>query len=433
MPYSTTVDVISLEGGNFPPATGRIWMLWSVVGSGSGTGPQQLEQGSDSVQPTASSFPLSFVNGPDNAYSSRQIGLTIQDTNRVADDTGWWFRSGNLEVLPSQNIEIVLANVVDFTQADLDSSLPPMPMAVDASTTITSVTAMLQSDGFIGLVANGNTTSAGPSVTFTYTLAFKIVPSAAISDAANEVFDIETAAGDRGSIVFAGGVNAAILNAVNFFVLREIFPRFRNRLKAGINSAVISQIAGRIAPGTTTMPAGVVVSARSVHTNASRIAVRAALGAFGGVLSKFPPVSSGGGGGICGGVLLIGASTLASGLNLDVFRLFRDRVLASTPAGKRLIELYYEHSAEAANIVLGDSRLLGRAVGLMMAMQIKLKRGKPLNERIVSGCSRLLSDVYRLASAEFRRDVPEAFALAEQEGFFGLPGERGFAFHRLSE
>jgi hypothetical protein len=46
MPYSTTVDVIDLEGGAYPSATGSIWMLWSVLNTGGGgpTGPQQQNQ-----------------------------------------------------------------------------------------------------------------------------------------------------------------------------------------------------------------------------------------------------------------------------------------------------------------------------------------------------------------------------------------------------
>lgn len=429
MPYSTTVDVIDLEGGAYPSATGSIWMLWTVLNTGGGgpTGPQQQNQGDDTVQTTGSSFPLSFAQGPDNNYSSRQIGISIQDTNRVAGMTGWWFRSGSLAVLPSQNIEVVLANAVDFTQAELDASLPPMPMTVNAQTSITSVTAMLRADGFIDLVANGTTTAAGPAVTFVYTLVFKIVPSSSIAEAETEVFDIETQ--DRGSIVFAGtgvgALTAAILNAVSSFILREVFPIFRNRLKAGLNTAVISQIAGRIAPGTTALPTGVIVSARSVNISATKITVRAALGAYGGVFSKFPPPPPGSTK-PCGMAMLISAAAIAN-IQPDVFRLFRDEVLASSDAGKTLISLYYKHSAEAARIVMTSPGLAGRSTCLLLELQKSLRQGHPVGRGFISKCRRLTVAIARRASPEFRVDIEQVISTIETNHFFGLAGTETLA------
>jgi hypothetical protein len=428
MPYSTTVEVLNLEGGSFPSATSKIWMLWSVLGTGTGSGQQQSEEGDITVQLTTSQFSISFTRGPDFTYASRQIGLSIQDTNRVADDTGWWFRSGSLETLPNETIEVVLANPVDITQAEVDAALPAMPMTVDANTTITSATAMLAADGFIDLVANGTTTSAGPSVAFTYTLRFKLVPSSSIANAETDVFDIATP--DRGSINFAGAgggvVTAAFLNGVNFFILREVFPRFHARLKSGINSSVISQIAGRIAPGTTTMPPGVVVSARSVNMRvdstvtppvARGITVRAALGAYGGVFSKFPSVGTGGGK-MCA-IMAIGSSTLAA-IQPDVFRLFRDNILANSQSGKRLIDLYYRQSDEATRIVLASPGLITRSAVLLVTLQHRLKNKMPLDEGLVEKCRRLLRDIADRGSVELRRDISSSISIVEQNAYFGL-------------
>ncbi len=431
MPYSTNVDIVNLEGGAFPSATVRLWMLWSVLGTGTGSGPHQDARENRTIQTDASSkFAVSFNDGPDYSYASRQIGLSIQDSNRVTNDTGWWFRSGELETLPNESIEVVLASPVDITQAEVDAALPAMPMTVDANTTITSATAMLAADGFIDLVANGTTTAAGPSVTFTYTLRFKLVPSLSLRSAETDIFDIETP--DRGSIVFTGAgggaVTAAFLNAVNFFILREVFPRFRARLKSGINSSVISQIAGRIAPGTTAMPPGVIVSARSVNMRvdstvtppvATGITVRAALGAYGGVFSKFPPLpSSPPGRKICA-VMAIGASTLAS-IQPDAFRLFRDSVLAKSEAGQRLIDLYYRHSSEATRIVLASPGLAGRSAMLLAELQNKLKSEMPLDDRLLEKCLRLAQDIANRGSAEFQRDALWSISSAEQNGYFGL-------------
>lgn len=430
MPYSTTVDVINLEGGAFPSATSRIWMLWSVVGTGSGTGPQQSDEGDITVQTTSSQFSISFVRGPDFTYASRQIGLSIQDTNRVANETGWWFRSGNLETLPNQSIEVVLANAVDITQAEVDAALPAMPMSVSAGTTITSATAMLAADGFIDLVANGTTTEAGPAVTFTYTLRFKVVPSSSLANAETDIFEIETP--DRGAIVFTGAgggaVTAAFLNTVNFFILREVFPRFRARLKSGINSSVISQIAGRIAPGTTTMPAGVIVSARSVTMKvdstvtpplATALTVRAALGSYGGVFSKFPPLPTPPPGKKICTVMAIGASSLAA-IQPDVFRLFRDSVLARSRSGRELIDVYYKHSSEATRIVFASPKLMSRSAALLFELQTKLQSKTPFDGRFAEKCRRLAKDISDKGSAELQRDFSTCISIAENKRYFGL-------------
>lgn len=422
MAYSTTVDVIDMEGGSYPSIMARLWMLWMVVGTGSGTGPQQQPQEDLTIQTTASNTALSFNQGPDNSYSSRQIGLSIQDSSRVASNTGWWFRSGRMETLPTQSIEVILANRVDMTQADVDASLPPMPMSVDATTTITSATAMLQNNGFISLVANG-TTSTSPlpaPVNFTYTLEFKIVPSASIADAETEVFDIETQG--RGTIVFTGTtvvgtIEAAILNTISFFILRELFPRFRARLKSSLNTSVLSQLAGRIAPGTTTMPPGIIVSARTVAITSQGIAVRAALGAFGGVLSKFPTTSTGGGK-ICG-ILALGASTAAA-IQPDMFRMFRDNILARSNAGKELIELYYKHSEEAVKIVLSSYGLSGRAARLLLELQQQMRSNKPMDKSFVNSCDQFLQDIGNKGSEEFRLGIAAAKSIVERNNYFGL-------------
>jgi hypothetical protein len=100
MPYSNTVNLISIEGGTWPQVAARLWMLWTVVGTGTGTGRQQVQQGSDTVR-SAGTFTFSFPHGPDFLGVSRSVGPSLQDAGRVAADDGWWFRSGGFDTLPT--------------------------------------------------------------------------------------------------------------------------------------------------------------------------------------------------------------------------------------------------------------------------------------------------------------------------------------------
>lgn len=422
MAYSTTVDIVNLEGGNYPSLTARLWMLWTVIGSGSNAGPQQQPQEDLTIQTTSDKTILSFNQGPDNSYALRQIGLSIQDSNRVDSETGWWFRSGRMETLPQEPIEVVLVNGVQMTQSEIDAALPPMPLQVDSATTVDSVNVALQDDGFISLTANG-TTSAPPltgPVNFTYSLLFKIVPSASIANAETEVFEIETQG--RGTIAFTsstvtGTIQAAILNTLSFFILREVFPRFRTRLKDGLNASVLSQLAGRIAPGTTTLPAGIIVSARSVSIRSQGISVRAALGAYGGVLSKFPSINP-------GNSKSCGLSTLSAStpdtMKMELLRMFRDNVLAGSSGGRELIGLYYKHSQELVEILLSSNNYSATAIDLILELQQRIGSREYLTPNLLDRCMRLLRAIEEKGSDELRHGIKTAIKVAEKNNYFGM-------------
>jgi hypothetical protein len=87
-----------------------------------------------------------------------------------------------------------------------------------------------------------------------------------------------------GSVV--GSLEAPVLNAVDFFILRDVFPTIAQRLSAAINTGILAQAAGMIAPGTTQLPPGIILSIRTVGISSAGVVVRAALGAYGGVFAK---------------------------------------------------------------------------------------------------------------------------------------------------
>lgn len=159
MSYSNSVTLTSLEGGAWPPVTARLWMLWTVVGTGQGSGPQQLEQGSDSLA-SAGSFPFSFPLGPDFSNASKGIGVSLQDTPRVANDTGWWFRSGRFDgPLPTGPIEVVLLAPTELTRTDFAAALPTIPMAMSFTRRITFLSVISGSE--LVVTAAGTTTELG--------------------------------------------------------------------------------------------------------------------------------------------------------------------------------------------------------------------------------------------------------------------------------
>ena len=413
MPYSNTVNLLSIEGGTWPQVTARLWMLWTVVGTGTGTGRQQMEQGSDTVQ-SAGTFTFSFPLGPDFLSSSRSVGLSLQDPGRVASDDGWWFRSGSFDTLPTDPIEVVLAAAVTRTPADLTAALPPLPLTVSASTTITGpLTVTPQDNGLILLTAVGTTTEPPlpAPVGFTYSLEFSLMASRDVAAGEQEVFEVGSPGGGTISFTSTGGpvsaVEATILNAVSGFVLREVTPMFKRRLETSLNAAILSSIAGMLAPGTTTMPAGVVVSVRTVSTRSTGVTVRAALGAFGGVFSKFPPRPPVNGK-PC--PLQTLQALMLPGLQLSVFRELRETSLLASTTGQRLSNLYYRHGREVSRLLLARPRLAGRAALLLPAVQEHLSGGGPIPTALARRCEEVIADIAACGSVELRRDI--AWALA---------------------
>lgn len=412
MPYANSATLISIEGGSFPQVTAKLWMLWTVVGSGSGTGRQQMDMESVALQ-SGATFSFSFNQGPSNEAVSRGIGLSLQDTGLASRDMGWWFRSGRFEgPLPTEPIEIVLSSPVALTPADLTASMPTVPFNVSGATTITSLSVTPADDGTIAVAAAGTTTESPLAfpVNFTYALTITLEPSSDIAAAQDEVIVI--GAPNRGTISFSGTSlpamgEAAFLNLVSEFILREIFPMFRRTINARLNAGLLSTLAGMIAPGTTTLPAGIIVSVRTISTRSTGVTVRGALGAFGGVFSKLPPLPT---------VtttrcpLQTLQALLLPTLQLSLFRAVRDQRLASDPLGTQMTGLYYNHSAEVSRILLRSPALALQAAALLPELQARLGSDRPIPDSFKQRCERVIGAIARRGSDRLRVDVEWALA-----------------------
>ena len=416
MPYSNSVTFWNTEGGQpTSPVSPRLWQIWSTYGPGGGW--NQQEEGRDDIQvdaagqtPQTFSFPL----GPDFQSVSREIGVSIQDTPQVANDQGWLFRSGMFDTLPTDPIEVVAARTL-INQTDLDAMLPAVPLTVDTSTTITAITAMIASNG-IDVTATGTSTQLPAPVTFNFMGTMELFPSSNVA-LVDQVLDIGFS---NPSLTFTGAgtvastIEAALLNAVNGVVLNRVLPTIRGTLESRINGSIATS-AGRSLPGGT-LPTGVVLSVRTVRINgpgapspdqpAATIGVRGALGAFGGVLNKLPMPSTGGGGGICAGSTLAALGQLA--VSLDALRVDRG-ALVSSPAGARLVELYYRWSPEVSRLLLEDSALASR-VGAATEVLHEAMHDEGARPRAKRHLDAVLDELgARLPAA--RADMKEALAL----------------------
>jgi hypothetical protein len=416
VPYTTTVTALDTEGGESVtiPVTARLWMLWTVVGTGSGPEHLQDEQGSQELQMSISlGNPATIAFQKDANFSSvsRMAGLSVQDTNRVGQNMGWLFRSGPfLENVSTDPIEIV-AGRIDVPAADLPSMLPPIPMTIDAGTTLTALTATLAQGG-IDFSATGTTTKTGETVGFSYTGLITLDPSADVAAAEFEALSVGIS---NPMLVFLPGpsivsaIHAEILNLLRVFLVREVGPQIRRNLEQRINASVIAS-AGRSLPGGV-LPAGISVSVRTISVTPARIQVRAALGAFGGVFSKLPPPSSGGGGTRICPVLTL--ATLGHSLvGTAVLREVRDARLATTTTGRRLIESYYRFGEEVSDLLRADSGLARRAARVAAELTSVLRAGAAVPEGLRVRSESLLRDLALAGSPDLRASV--AFALEAQ-------------------
>ena len=384
MPYATTVTVFDTEGGTSPTVdiTARVWMLWYVAGTGTGTGNMHLEQGLAqglSRKDGSTELPMSFPGPTDFSSASRSIGISIQDTNRVANNTGWLFRSGEFPTtLPAPfptaptGIEVVTASR-SFTSADLAGMLPALPITVDAGTTtiIMGVTITPATDG-LDLVVTGSTMATGALMTITVTGHLSLAPATDVRRPDTAIIvGLSNAAITFGPGPAAGNaIIAAVLNAVSGGILNDIAPALRVMIEQMLNTEIAKTVGRAFSGGT--LPAGVILSMRSIRvTNTGALEVRGALGAYGGVLNKLPPITIGGGG--SGRPCFIATAALgADAPEVVLLRDFRDTVLRTTLPGRALVRLYEFVSPPLAARIAGRpaARRLARAVVVRPAARL---------------------------------------------------------------
>jgi hypothetical protein len=162
------------------------------------------------------------------------------------------------------------------------------------------------------------------------------------------------------------------------------------------------------------LPAEVILSVRRIAITATGLSGRGpgvyawgALGSFGRLLGgHLPgPTSSGGN---CIVLALLAPLVLREDF-VEALRYVRDAILLKTPAGKRAVALYYEHSREMTVLLAARPRLARKAARVMSALIDDLRAGGRVSMQTQDGAVALLHALLPLASPHLRRDIEETF------------------------
>jgi hypothetical protein len=351
MPYSTTITGMDLSDGI---ADVRVFAGY-VFGQVNPAAEIRLDNITadidantfKSTNPIPFSYAGSLVPLPAPHYN---IGLWIQEIPRLPAG-GWLFRSGAFQTEPpSETVDVIVAPMQGIGTAELASAIGALPI-VSGSTTISTATVVVSGVDLL-LAATGTDTSLPAGVTFTFTATLVL----SINNSVREIdspFDLTLS---NPSLTFTAGVgtgfSTALLNLFRGPIYDTIKPRLLATLNGRINSGVLSTVATRLNRGVpATMPAGVVLSVRSLRAGTralgagteSIIEVRAALGAFSGVASKFPPGTFG------GSCFIATAATAHDSTEVSILRRWRDERLARTPSGRAFVRWYEKRSPPAAS------------------------------------------------------------------------------------
>ena len=233
-------------------------------------------------------------------------------------------------------------------------------------TTLTGLTLMV-AGADIALTADGTDTRLPANVSFHYTATLTLIPDGTLQPL-DEPFEIGLS---NPSLTFVagpgGGFMTAILNAVAGIINNSVGPTVKATVKGVVNTGVMSSVASRLNRGMPgALPEGVVLSIRRVEATTRPlpggagtepvIRVFAALGAFGGVLSKFPPLATGGGGGT-GRCFIATAALPPAAVELEILRTWRDDVLRPRRSGRRFIAVYERVSPPLARVIARSALL----------------------------------------------------------------------------
>ena len=357
MPYSNTITALDLSSsvGDVRITAGY---AFDVVG---GNNPGEQKQSEVTLDVTAAAF-LSQANPVTFSYAGNLapqpspawfIAIWLQEIPRVASDTGWLFRSGGFTTEPPTDpLEVILAAEEAIGNSDLAAAVT-LP-ATSGTTTVTGLTLAIGGTD-IALTATGTDTRLPAGDTFTYTATLTLVASDSVLDP-GEPFDVVVKNPSLGFTAGTGqGLVTAILSVLAGLIASNIGPKVKATIKGKINAAVLTQVATKLNRGVpSSMPAGVVLSVRNIRSTTKTdpagatepaLGVLAVLAAFGGVLSKFPALSSG------SKCFVATAAVGPDAPEVALLQSWRDNWLRPRRGGARLIAAYERVSPPLARRV----------------------------------------------------------------------------------
>jgi hypothetical protein len=411
------VTLLDTEGG--PQTTQVVARLWKLYASSAGghDWDEEAEAAPAFAVRTDQSASEAFSFTANASFTNRAAGLSVQDASRVLplrpiahpahDETGWLFRSGAFATfVPTTSPIDVVAARLELQQSDVPGLLPAVPLAIDAATTISRIDATLAdpvaagAGGGLDVTLTGTTTGA---IGFAFSGRLVPTPSAEIAEPTAEAVALAFANENEQLL---GGANLqpaaeqALWDALRDAMLNTILPGVQDALEA----RVVSRIAGAIGRtvGGGGLPAGVILSVRTVDARAQSLVIRGTLGTFGSVGAKLTPPPPPSPTGSCP----LSSSVIATAVQgVAVLRAVRDGTLASTPAGRAAIDAWYRFGDEVGALLAGDPGLARRAARLADEVAAALADGGRLPERLRRRCERVLADVAAAGSPELRAEV----------------------------
>jgi hypothetical protein len=356
MTYSNQLNLTLIGGGPTPTITVRAFQVagWHA----------QIPIEDVTVQ--AGSFTMVSTTIP---------GFDISLVAFIPGEGGPLFRRGPLSSLPSQGppdnagpIDIVATGPITVQPSIPTPFLaPPITLAADPDVIVTGLAAT-SGPGAVIVTATGTAANA----TFSYSIPLTIEPYSEAWDWREpEAGTPPIASPPPPEIVVLSGIGAAteseaVRQSLRDWMKDQVVDNVMSELNNAIGTQATVEV-GRVAipapaPGTEVVPwqgypLGVVCSTRRVTVQPAGVTVEPAIGAFGNVTDALFPQRVTPTPGKC--PLSVLAMLPASGLELGVFREYRDRALRRSVIGRRAIASYYRH-AEHGGRVLGDHPLLAR-------------------------------------------------------------------------
>jgi hypothetical protein len=348
---------------------------------------------------------------------------------------------------PNGFIDVLVPDVQITTAAQLNAELATRVArgdfaapAGDASMAVTDATVVLGS-GELTLTVNGTLSTGG----FVYTLIFTIGPSEMPFIYKDESGPMRARRINAGVQFIAGpghGFETVFLNLFAPWVEETITPVILEQLTQGLIENARNE-AARLAFGMPAqLPPEVVLSVRRITITDTGVGGRGpgiyawgALGSFGRLLGGHLPKISTGSGGNCV-VLAVLAPLLLSSDVVDGLRYLRDAILLKTPAGKRAVALYYQHSREMISLLATRPRLARKAAAIVSESVHDLRAIGYVTLQTRDSAVVLANALMPLASPQLRRDIEDTLrddpwylhcstwpAAAKQSSSFSVSGK----------
>jgi hypothetical protein len=330
--FNITFSYVNLfvEGTATPPETFTItlWRSFTSIDTDGEASEHHLPLETKSITAAnLATLPLSFTEGP----ALNDAGSFIMLTAAIPGTNGFAFKSGRLSSIPltapdnpEGNMSVLALPVQNFGNAEVASSLPPLPITFNTDTVadlissgaVTSLSGAFNSAGNLVITIGGvvapkplGPLPLPPSVSFTNTYTFRIDPNPEPHSNTNyftAVLLSETGM-NWGYGALPGNIANAVLGLITGILNVDVLSRVTERIETAVNSAAIAAVNGQITTRcqtVTSLRPDISLNIMNVVPQSGALMIESSLSCFGVVLNKLcqpltPAPNPGGGKGGC--------------------------------------------------------------------------------------------------------------------------------------